>query len=297
MTRSRRGPEGSPRRRPAPIFLAGLLLASLVCAPLARAEAPALCHERHARDYEAPLREMPRQNPPPEGELPFGPRNFSIFRPEWKPVVLQGSNLGYRFAAKNAAGRELHLDWELAAVLRSVDREGHAKRVLNKRYHRIGDVADLEQLDLTFPADHAGYYRIDVRIKSFKSGQVVRYREHWRVLKRSVRIEIATTASSLHRGETIWGEIRNPGASRITAPLFLGLERYEGGGWVEVQQSPSPASVMTPSWWLDPGENGACHRYDVPVDAVPGLYRFVDSVYATQLQRRVTVTAPFLVEP
>lgn len=297
MTRSRRGPEASPRRRLAPVWIAGILLASLVCAPAASAEAPALCHERHARDYEAPLREMPRQNPPPEGELPFGPRNFSLFRPEWKPVVLQGSNLGYRFAAKHGEGRVLHLDWELSAVLRGVDREGHAEKVLAKRYHRVGDVDDLDRLDLTFAAVHAGYYRIDVRIKSFKSGQAVRYREYWRALKRSVRIEIATSASSLHRGETIWGEVRNPGASRITAPLFLDLQRYEGSDWVEVEQPPSPASVMTPSWWLDPGENGACHRYDVPVDALPGLYRFVDSVYATQLQRRVTVTAPFLVEP
>jgi hypothetical protein len=297
VTRSQRGPEGSLRRRLAPVWVAGVLLASLACASAAAAEAPPLCHERFARDYEAPLREMPQQNPPPEGELPFGPRNFSIFRPEWKPVVLQGSNLGYRFAAKNAQGRVLRLDWELSAVLRSVNREGHVMKILARRHHRVGDADNLDQLDLTFPADHAGYYRIDVRIKSFKSGQSVRYREYWRVLKRSVRIEIATSASSLHRGETIWGKVRNPGASRITAPVFLDLQRYEGSDWVGVEQPPSPASVMRPSWWLGPGENSTCHRYDVPADAVPGLYRFVDSVYATQLQRRVTVTAPFLAEP
>jgi hypothetical protein len=297
VTRLRRGPEARSRRRLAPVCIAGLLLASLVCAPVAAAEAPAFCHERHARDYEAPLREMPRQNPPPEGELPFGPRNFSVFRPEWKPVVLQGSNLGYRFAAKHAEGRKLHLDWELSAVLRSVSPRGQGQKVIAKRYRRVGDVDDLDQLDLTFPAGHAGYYRIDIRIKSFDSGESVRYREYWRVLKRSVRIEIATSAPSLHRGESIWGEIRNPGASRITAPVFLELQRYEEGEWVEVEQPPTPASVMGTSWWLDPGENGTCHRYDVPADGVPGLYRFVDSVYAIQLQRRVTVTAPFLVEP
>lgn len=300
MRRSRRGPSGSPRRRWAPVCVAGVLLVALLCAAApaaAAAEEPSFCVERYAHDYGERLGEMPRQDPPPEGELPFGPRNFSIYRPELTPVVLEGSNLGYRFAAKNGEGRTFHLGWTLRAVLNSVDSDGRFKRVLAKKQRRVDIVDDLDQLALTFPAKHSGHYRIDVRIRDLDSGKSVSYREHWRVLERSVDIDLTVSATHFHRGESVYGLVQNPGASRIFAPGYLDLQRYEGGGWVEVPQPLSPAAVMKEDWWIEPGENAPCHRYDVPADATPGLYRFVASAYAVELQRRVTVTQPFAVAP
>lgn len=253
--------------------------------------------ERYAHDYGERLGEMPRQNPPPEGELPFGPRNFSMYRPEWNPVVLEGSNLGYRFAAKNGEGRALHLDWALRAVLYSVDSDGRFKRVLAKKQRRVGIVGDLDQLALTFPAKHPGYYRIDVRIRDLERGRSVYYREHWRVLRRSVDIDLTVSAAGFRRGESVYSLVQNPGASRIFAPSYFDLQRYEGGGWVGVPQPLTPAAVMRTSWWIDPGASAPCHRYDIPADAMPGLYRFVAPVYAVELQREVTVTRSFEVEP
>lgn len=298
MKRSRRGPSGPPRRRLVPICVAGVLLAILFCAAApAGAAAPALCVEDYARDYGARLGEMPRQDPPPEGELPFGPRNFSMYRPEMTPVVLEGSNLGYRFAAKNGEGRTFHLGWTLRAVLNSVDSDGRFKRVVAKKRRRVDVVDDLDQLALTFPAKHSGHYRTDVRIRDLDSGRSVSYREHWRVLERSVDIDLTVSAESLHRGESVYGLVQNPGASRIFAPGYLDLQRWEGGGWVEVPQPLTPAAVMRGDWWIEPGENAPCHRYDVPAAATPGLYRFVAAPYAVELQRRVTVTRSFAVAP
>lgn len=54
---------------------------------------------------------------------------------------------------------------------------------------------------------------------------------------------------------------------------------------------------MRERWWLGSGETSRCHRFDLPLDAPPGSYRFSVSVYVVNEQRRETVTAPFQVGP
>jgi hypothetical protein len=54
---------------------------------------------------------------------------------------------------------------------------------------------------------------------------------------------------------------------------------------------------MKGDWWVEPGENVPCYRYDVPADATPGLYRFVASAYAVELQRRVSLTQSLQIQP
>jgi hypothetical protein len=297
VRRSRRGLSRSPRRRGVPTLIAGLASLALLCAAPAAVAQPGFCREDYSRDYAEPLHGMPGQHPPPEAELPFGPRNLSIFRPERTPVVLAGSNLGYRFASKNGGYRRLDLDWVVEIRLAAVDPDGRVRRVLAREQRRIGTIENLDPLDLTFPAPRPGYFRTELRVRSLRTGKSVAYKEYWRVLKRSVDIRIALSSTSPRRGETVLGRVENAGASNATAPVALALERYEGGAWLSVPQPPTPDSVMGTSWWLGPGENGTCHRYEIPADAVPGLYRFTNSVYAVQLQRRVTVTARFEVLP
>jgi hypothetical protein len=298
VTRSRRGPEGS-RRRLAPICLAAALLASLVCVPglAAAAEAPSFCRERFVRDYEAPLREMPHLRPPPQGELPFGPRNFGIHRIDRTPLVLQGSRFGYRFGGKNEGSRVLDLRWRATAVARLVSREGRVRRVVGKRRWRVERVKDLEKLELAFPAEHAGFYRVDLRLATLGGRRHVAYRDYFRVLKRSNDVLIELSGDSVHRGEPVWGALEYPGAGNLTSRGYLEVEREEEGTWVPVPRPPSARSVAGWNWLLSSGEIGYCDRFDVPPDAAPGTYRFSTAVNLANTQKKVRVTAPFAVVP
>jgi len=295
VTRSRRGPSGSPRRRLAPICIAGLVLASLVCVPAAAAEAPPFCRERFARDFEAPLREMPRLHPPPEGELPFGPRNFGIHRIDRSPLALEGGHFGYRFGGKHERARVLDLGWRALAIAYAVDQRGRVQRLVGKRHWHVGRIKDLEKLELAFPADHPGFFRVDLRIATLDGRRHVAYRDYFRVLRRSNEVTIAVSAESVHPGEAIWGLLENAGAGQLSTPGYLSLEREEGGAWVPVPIPPTPESVMGVRWGVGPGEVGRCQRLDVPSDAIPGTYRFSTPVNLANTGKQVTATGRFLV--
>ena len=296
MRRSRRGPKGSPRRRWAPVCVAGAFLVALLCtAAPAAAAPPAFCLEPYARDYEAPLREMPRQDPPPEGELPFGPRNFVIHRIDRSPVALEGSRFGYRFGAKNESFRVLDLNWRARATALAVSPNGRVRRVVDSRQWRVRRVKDLDPLQIAFPAEHPGFFRIDLRLATLDGRKRASYREHFRVLRRSTDVAIRLNGESFRPGEAVFGLIENRGAGKIIVPGWLELERAEGAAWAKVPQPPSPEFVMRDRWWMWPGEAARCHRFDVPAGTAPGRYRFSASAYVVNEQRRRTIAAEFQV--
>lgn len=293
----RRGPNRPVWRWRAPLCLAGVALASLFCAAGAAAERPAFCEERYARDYEAPLRGMPGSHPPPQGELPFGPRNFSIHRIDRTPLVLEGGHFGYRFGGKNEGHRVLDLGWKASAIAWVVDATGHRQRLLGIHRWHVRKVKDLGKLQLAFPARRPGFFRIDLRFSTLSGHRLASFRDYFRVLRRSTDVDIRTNGESFHVGEAVYGLLENRGAGTIVAPAFLEVERSESGSWIEVPQPPSPESIMRERWWMESGEVSRCHSFDLPLDAPSGSYRFSASVYVVNEQRRETVTAPFQVAP
>jgi hypothetical protein len=302
VTRLRRGPKGSPRRRLAPVLIGVLVLASFACVPAAGAdpaagvEAP-FCHQRYVRDYQAPLREMPRPHPPPEGELPFGPRNFGIHRIDRTPAVLEGSRFGYRFGGKHEGTRVLDLGWRAVAVAWSVDRRGRRRGLLGKRRWQVERIKDLDALEIAFPADHPGFFRIDLRIVARQGLRHVGYRDYFRVLRRSNEVSIGVSAATVHPGESIWARLENAGAGQLSSPGYLNLERAEGEAWVPISIPPTPRSVMGVRWLLGPGEIAWCQRLDVPADAAPGSYRFSTPINLANTGNQTTATGSFLVVP
>jgi hypothetical protein len=273
-----------------------VVLMALVCAAGAAGDT-GFCKARYALDYAAPLREMPGSRPPPEGELPFGPRNVSVYMPDRAAVVLEGSAVGYQIASKNPYARVLRLNWDVRATLRAVDRQGRVKRVVDQRRRRLGTIKGSDDLKFLFPAEHPGFYRVDLRFRRLGGARLGAYRGYFRVLKRNVDVRLVTSGSVFHPGETVYGHVENRGASRITAPVFLDVERYEAGGWVAVEQPVSPNSIRRPNWWLDPGEISGCHGFTIAAATAPGAYRFIVSAYLNELQGRRVRTAPFRVEP
>lgn len=297
MRSSRRGPSGPPRRLGALLCFAGLALAGLVVVPAAAAEAPAFCHQRFVRDYEAPLREMPRQHPPPKGELPFGPRNFSIHRIGNRSIALQGADFGYRFGGKNEPARVLDLRWHAKATLRAVDSKGRVRRLLGVRQWRVKRVKELDPLQLSFPAEHPGFFRVDLLFETLSGRRLGSYRDYFRVLRRSTDVGLRLSGTSFHPGEVAFVEIANRGAGWISGRGDLALERDEGGIWASVPLPPTPESVRDIRWLIGPGEAGGCERLSLPADLTAGLYRFSAPVYVVDDKEQRALQAPFEVVP
>lgn len=297
MRSSRRGLSGPPRRRGALLCLAGIALAGLVAAPAAAAEAPAFCHERFARDYEAPLRGMPGLRPPPKGELPFGPHNLGIHRIGGTPVALEGANFGYRFSGKNDPYRVLDLGWHVKATLRAIDDKGRVRRLLGVRQWRVGRIKELNPLQLSFPAGHPGFFRVDLRFETLGGRRLGSYRDYFRVLRRSTDVGLRLSGEKFHSGEVVFAEIANRGAGTISGEGDLEIEHDEGGTWASVPLPPTPESVRDIRWLIGPGEAGGCERLELPADLSSGLYRFSAPVYVVNEKEPRALQAQFEVTP
>ncbi len=272
----------------------GLAAGCLAAAPgvASAASEPEFCAGEVVRDDERPLRRMPAERPPPEGELPFGPRNLSMYRLNFgSKVVLEGSHLGYRFAAKGGEGRILRLGWIVRAVLLRVDRKGRVLGTAGTTARRLGEVEGLDSLQFSFPAS-SGLYRIDISFANLKGKRLASYREHFRVVPRRVGMRLALAAETLRPGEVAYARAIDTGTVPVAFQPGLGVEREEGGAWVSVA---APAAALSNEerfrWTLAGGEASPCVAFAVPNQL--GSYRFTASALVYGTYKRRTITAPF----
>jgi hypothetical protein len=304
VRRSARRPLGRVARRLSnPLVLALLVFPALAGAAGGESSPEStsgFCKRRLAVDYAAPLAGMPGAHPVPEGELPFGPRNFGIHtighiigRPH---VALAGSNYGYTFAGKNEPYRMLDLGWHLKATAWAVDRNGRARRELGTRGWQVTKIKELSKLQVAFPATRPGFVRVDVRISTLSGRTLGAYRDYFRILKPSNDVRLAVEDASVHPGERAVGLVENRGAGNLSSvSAFLEVKHFTGGAWMTVPQPASPQSILPYGFFLAPGENARCYGFDVPADAEPGRYRFSASAFVGNLKRKVTVTGTFVV--
>lgn len=285
-----------------------LLLAVLVIGLLASdggvAAAKPFCGGDIARDYEAPFQRMPPVRPPPEGELPFGPRNMSMFRVDWRSVVLRGGDLGYRFGAKNAGTRTLRLNWDVAARLIAVDVRGRPIREVGqerKRFTSVGgyDERGYDLPEFIFPAKRVGLYRFDLSFKSLRGRAIGRYREYFRVVPRTVKMDLRLSSTEFHPGETAYARVANLGTNGMNVPFRYAVERLDGAAWVGAGVTTTPGDALSPeeNWWMQGGELVPCTEYAIPLDAKPGRYRVRTSVQPFGSRRHPSLTAGFSVKP
>lgn len=241
---------------------------------------------------------MPPEKPPPDGELPFGPRNLRIYALNFgAKVVLEGSHLGYRFAAKGGEARVLHLGWDVRAALSQVDRHG---RVLGKAgtiRRRLGDVEGLDLLQFSFPAHDAGLFRVDISFHSLGGRELAAFHEYFRVVPRRVRLRVAVGEAAVRPGETVYARVLNLGTVPVALRPGLVIERSEGGSWVAVERPPVPKrQVEEFRWTLGGGEASPCVAFEVPAGVAPGTYRFSSSALVFGKFRRRTVAGAFEVQ-
>lgn len=279
----------------------GCVAAIALCALLALAPAsasaavPAFCKGRVVRDDARPLRHMPGEHPPPEGELPFGPRNLSMYALNFgAKVVLDGSHLGYRFAAKGGNARVLHLNWDVTAALKRVDGRGRVLDTVGTVHRRLGEVEGLEELQFSFPA-HPGLYEVDISFRTLTGRELASYSEHFRVVPRRVKLRVAVSGDTFKAGETAYARVLNLGTVPAVLRPRLPVDREEGGAWVRVAEPPvSRESVEEFRWTVGGGQASPCVAFRVPADAIPGAYRFTSSALAFgQVIHRRTLTGGF----
>lgn len=287
------GKQKGKRTRGAVVALAALLALALAPAS-ASAVAPAFCKGRMVRDDARPLRHMPGEHPPPEGELPFGPRNLSMYALNFgAKVVLDGSHLGYRFAAKGGNARVLHLNWDVRAVLKRVDRRGRVLGLDGAVHRRLGEVEGLEDLQFSFPA-HPGLYEVDISFQTLAGRKLASYSEHFRVVPRRVKLRVAVSGDTFKAGETAYARVLNLGTVPAILRPSLPVDREEGGAWIRVAEPPvSKESIEEFRWTVGGGQASPCVAFQIPVDAAPGSYRFTSSalVFGQAVHRRTLIGA------
>jgi hypothetical protein len=282
------------RTRSTALGLCALLVLALAPAS-SSAAVPAFCKGRLVRDDARPLRHMPGEHPPPEGELPFGPRNLSMYALNFgAKVVLDGSHLGYRFAAKGGNARVLHLNWDVRAILKRVDDRGRALSIAGVVHRRLGEVEGLEDLQFSFPA-HPGLYEVDISFHTLAGRKFASYSEHFRVVPRRVKLRVAVSGDTFNAGETAYARVLNLGTVPTILRPSLPVDREEGGAWVRVAEPPvSRESIEEFRWTVGGGQASPCVAFHIPADAAPGSYRFTSSalVFGPAVPRR-TLTGGF----
>lgn len=242
---------------------------------------PSHCRDRLIRDYEEPLRHMPRHQGPPEGELAFAPRDLSIRPIAPRRVVLQGRTFGYQFEAsrpRTALGRLRHplkLDWNVTTTLWSVDHRGRQLQVIDRDRRRFGEVHDVRNLDLAVAA-RPGLYRFDMDFQKYNGTVLAVFSEYFRVVPRRVRVRVGLSQPVLHAGEIELGQLENLGTEFMSLPNGeqLNIEHLENGQWTQVPTDVSNVTVVGAEPLLWGGFATRCSSFTIAPETLPGLYRF-----------------------
>jgi hypothetical protein len=241
----------------------------------------AFCKGHKVRDYERPLDRMPPlRRPPLEHDLPFGPRNMSIYQSAFSRVIVGRGGFGYAFFDDTfGVRREVRLFWDVTATLSRVDRQGRVLRQVDSTSQSFGVVRQIDELSfwLDTPPGPA-LYRYEIEFRDSRSGGLLgSYGEYLRVVRPRYRVKLAVNRDSLRPGGTAFARVENYGTVWADFGLAFYVERFDAGAWAPIPETtddiwPLVGISMSGGW------SGWCMRYRVPADASPGRYRFVKSI-------------------
>jgi hypothetical protein len=259
----------------------------------------AFCKGELVRDYEAPLDHLPSvRHVRSDEDLPFGPRNMSIYQSALSRVIVGEGGFGYRFFDDTYGRREeVHLDWDVTTTLSRIDRRGQVLRQIASEAQHFGVVTEIDEMDFwldTPSGPRPALYRYDIEFADHSSGEVLgRYSEYLRVVRPSFHAGIAVDRNRVHPGERVFARVENRGTSWISFGLEYEVQKLEGGRWVE--QDLGVDGWLLPLILMRGGGSGWCMPYKVPLDATPGRYRFVKSLGFSGRKVGKRATAPFTV--
>jgi len=258
------------------------------------------CKGQQVRDYEGPLDRLPAVRHVHSNEdLPFGPRNMSIYQSAFSPLIVGEGGFGYRFFDDTYGTRKaVHLDWDVTTTLSRIDRRGEVVRQIASEQQYFGVVTKIDEMTfwLDTPAGpRPALYRYDIEFDDHSSGEVLgRYSEYLRVVRPTFHARIAVDHDRVRPGERVFARIENRGTSGVSFGLEYEVQKLEGGRWTK--QDLGVDGWLLPLIVMSGGGSGWCMPYDVPSDASPGHYRFVKHLgFGERHSKRAT--AAFTVSP
>lgn len=251
---------------------------------------PESCADRVVHDYSAPLKAMPANRLPPSDKTSFAPSGVELEPINRRKVLVPGSRIGYLLNVERAAGttgrlkRPLSLHWNVQTTLHKVDAQGGLRRLVIRKRKYVRKVFQPGPIEFTMKAP-VGLYRLGLLIKEKDGTPLGRFYEYNRVLPLHVRLRLAANGKKFVRGETAVGRIENVGTSLATL-VSLEVERYtDPEGWVSVD--PLEITSVGGEEFLRMGRATRCSKFEIPLDAARGLYRFkaIVEAYSHRAQR------------
>lgn len=257
------------------------------------------CKGVKVRDYEAPLGHLPPIRHAPENEdLPFGPRNMSIYQSAYSRVIVGRGGFGYRFFDDTYGIRkQVNLDWDVKTTLSRIDSGGEVLRQIDGEEQYFGVVRDIGEMSFWLDTPPApALYRYDIEFRNHASGALLgSYSEYLRVVKPTFHAGIAVNRDRVRPGQSVFARVENRGTSWINFGLEYEVQRQEGDGWVE--QDLGVDGWLLPMILMPGGQSGWCMPYRVSADAAPGRYRFVKGLGFSGRRSGKRAIAVFTVQP
>lgn len=252
-------------------------------------------------DYEAPLAELPPlpRNSARDG-LGIGPPRLRLAG-AGATLNVGAGRFGYRlWVDRRVIRRPVFLDGYTELELDRVDRAGRVVEAVVAKRQRLGVVASPafngKSFLVSVPAK-PGLYRFQARLRDAQGRAVGRYADYLRVVRPVTDVRLVTSGGPIGPGSRVDFWIENRGTGEVDPMgVAFAFEVFEGGSWSKAPGSPEifPKVGLKP---LSAGEAGACNSFQIPPDAIPGLYRFskrvtLSSGAKTRLTSEFRVSSP-----
>lgn len=188
----------------------------------------------------------------------------------------QSEDLQFRFLF-NRPGATLspRLDWLVTASLAQIDRQGRVRGVLHTAARHVARLASHGEAVFHLPFNFKpGLYRLEIVFQNKGGKRLGRFGDYFRALQRNPDSRLTLNGSSFGAGETVSAQAGEYGFGWMTLDDVYSIESYDGSTWSKAPISPTQISLLIGPL-LGPGDATTCWDFPIPVDAPPGLYRFV----------------------
>lgn len=256
------------------------------------------CGDATVRDYLAPLRRMrDLREIPDSGQLPFAPRGV-LLRVSDDGLRVGPGAIGFALV-DNAVDQDRRLNWRITAKLVRVDRAGRPGRLLKARAWHLGTVDlrdDVEAMRLAVDG-RPSFYRIDITFGTTGGKRLGSYAEYFRVVRRSVDVDLALSSKSIQQGQSLRARVENRGTESVVPASLTYLEQFEDHEWRSVSSHLTPGLRPWIRAVLPAGRAARCVEIRIPTEQRAGPYRIINKVALRRGPSQVIISKVFHVVP
>jgi hypothetical protein len=252
------------------VVLTGVVLALLAWSGNAEAS---FCGSSVARDFEAPLRSLPPENPLPK-QLPFAPGIEASLGLRWGDDG-RLLNSSQPFSLELRSETNVDLNWTVKMQVSHPSQDGSAGALVSLLSAGVSTVSAGVPVDLFQQALSPGTFRIEVDFFDAEGSLLGSYFEYVQVVPQTLKARIAVDRQVVAPGERLRVKIENLGTEPIGYGYFYALQRYDHGRW---RQAPQVDHFYASLSNLPAGRAGRCQTVPIFETAEPGRYRILKKI-------------------